>query len=49
MTDPCEFYSYAFDADLLGRHGCPNCEGEGLDNNFNEQHNNQDQENNDVA
>lgn len=28
---PCEFCGYPFDVDKLGRYGCPNCEGEGLD------------------
>ncbi|MDD3884540.1 MAG: DNA cytosine methyltransferase [Gallionella sp.] len=26
----CNFCGYEFDIDLLGIHGCPNCEGEGL-------------------
>ena len=28
---PCEFCGYIFDVHLLGRYGCPNCEGQGLD------------------
>lgn len=28
---PCEFCGYRFDHDKLGRYGCPNCCGEGLD------------------
>lgn len=28
---PCEFCGYMFDHDGLGRFGCPNCHGEGLD------------------
>ena len=28
---PCEFCGYPFDVDKLGRYGCPNYEGEGLD------------------
>lgn len=28
---PCEFCGYEFDHDGLGRFGCPNCHGEGLD------------------
>ena len=27
----CEFCGYEFDVELLGIYGCPNCEGEGLD------------------
>jgi DNA (cytosine-5)-methyltransferase 1 len=27
----CEFCGYVFDVELLGRHGCPNCEGDGLE------------------
>lgn len=26
----CEFCGYVFDRELLGRYGCPNCEGQGL-------------------
>jgi DNA (cytosine-5)-methyltransferase 1 len=29
----CEFCGYEFDVDRLGRYGCPNCEGDGLDSN----------------
>ena len=25
----CEFCGHSFDKELLGRYGCPNCEGEG--------------------
>lgn len=28
---PCAFCGYEFDLDALGRFGCPNCNGEGLD------------------
>jgi DNA (cytosine-5)-methyltransferase 1 len=28
---PCAFCGYPFDQETLGRYGCPNCEGEGLD------------------
>lgn len=28
---PCEFCFYHFDQYELGSYGCPNCEGEGLD------------------
>jgi len=28
---PCQFCQHSFDQDLLGIYGCPNCEGEGLD------------------
>ena len=28
---PCQYCGYEFDHDLLGRYGCPNCEGEGLE------------------
>ena len=28
---PCVFCGYEFDHELLGRYGCPNCEGEGID------------------
>lgn len=28
---PCTFCGHAFDHDLLGLYGCPNCHGEGLD------------------
>jgi len=28
--EPCSFCGYKFDHELLGRYGCPNCEGEGL-------------------
>lgn len=24
---PCEYCGYPFDQELLGRYGCPNCEG----------------------
>jgi DNA (cytosine-5)-methyltransferase 1 len=27
----CMFCGYVFDRGLLGKYGCPNCEGEGLD------------------
>jgi rubredoxin len=27
----CEFCGYVFDHELLGRYGCANCLGEGLD------------------
>lgn len=27
----CEFYGYEFDVERMGRYGCPNCEGDGLD------------------
>jgi Zn finger protein HypA/HybF involved in hydrogenase expression len=29
-VQPCEFCGHPFDQDALGRHGCPNCEGDGL-------------------
>jgi len=28
---PCQFCDYGFNHDLLGKYGCPNCLGEGLD------------------
>jgi Zn finger protein HypA/HybF involved in hydrogenase expression len=28
---PCEFCGHPFDHETLGRYGCPNCEGEGLE------------------
>ena len=28
-TKPCQFCGYEFDHELLGKYGCPNCEGEG--------------------
>lgn len=28
-SQPCEFCGYLFDQELLGKYGCPNCEGEG--------------------
>lgn len=28
---PCEFCSFTFDQERLGRYGCPNCNGEGLE------------------
>jgi hypothetical protein len=27
---PCHFCGFRFDMELLGRYGCPNCEGAGL-------------------
>ena len=30
--EPCAFCGYGFDHELLGKYGCPNCEGEGLAN-----------------
>lgn len=30
IETPCPLCRYPFDQDLLGVHGCPNCEGEGL-------------------
>lgn len=35
--DPCRFCGYEFDHDLLGIYGCPNCEGEGIDAEANEE------------
>ncbi len=29
-ADPCEFCKHYFDHELLGKYGCPNCEGKGL-------------------
>lgn len=29
--EPCRFCGYEFDQELLGIYGCPNCEGEPLD------------------
>lgn len=31
LLAPCEFCGYPFDESALGRYGCPNCEGGGLD------------------
>lgn len=28
---PCQFCTFVFDVDKLGKYGCPNCNGEGLE------------------
>jgi len=31
ILEPCELCGFEFDQELLGRYGCPNCHGDGLE------------------